>query len=188
MGTTKKIVTIIVGTIILFAWGILSWVILPFHANALNNIPEGAIDTKQLQDLLPHDGVYHYPGLPDNNKPEKWKELERKLSNGPRITLMVYKKGSTEYFDTKSFLLNLLYNFLTVVLLLVITSKVTRKSISNILLISLLIGLLIGFAVDMPEMNWYLFPMGYTLVTIFDHIFSMLLLGLFFGLYTFKQE
>ena len=187
MTTKRKTVTIMIGALILFIWNALSWMVLPFHSNTLKSIPENAFDTAMLQENLIEDGVYHYPGIPNDNSDESFKEMEHKLKAGPRITLMVYKKGETEFFNPKTLILNLVFNLLTVVVLLSIVSQFKNKAINNVIWKTRLIGLLIGLDSDLPQMNWYMFPVKYTFVNIMDHLVSFLLLGLLFGLFTFKN-
>ncbi|MEL6252066.1 MAG: hypothetical protein AAFR87_08655, partial [Bacteroidota bacterium] len=115
-------------------------------------------------------------------------DIKEHLSKGPRITLMVYKSGSSELFDPTTFLTNLFFNLLSVAILILLTDRLTDKSFRNILSSLLLIGLLIGLMSDLPQMNWYMFPLSYTLVNVFDHIISLGLLSLLFSYYTFKEQ
>ena len=188
MKTKRFIVAVIIGTLILFVWNALSWMVLPFHANALKTIPEEAMNPEILKQNLKEDGVYHYPGLPENNTPEEWIPIQEKLKTGPRITLMVYKSGETSVFSPSSFLRGLLFNLLTVLLLLFIITKIENKSVRNIIMLSVTFGLLISFARDFPQMVWYLYPLHFTLTEVFDTLVSFLLLGLFMALYAFKPN
>ena len=89
----RKIVSLIAGTLILFVWSALSWMVLPFHSNTLNSIPDNAINAELLKEHLTKDGVYHYPGFPEEKTPQALKEMEKRIETGPRITLMVYWCG-----------------------------------------------------------------------------------------------
>jgi len=126
--------------------------------------------------------------LPENNTPEGWAPIQEKLKKGPRITLMVYKSGETGVFSPSSFLTGLLFNLLTVLLLLFVLSKIEIKSARNIIILTVTFGLLISFARDFPQMVWYLYPLHFTLIEVFDTLISFLLLGLFMGLYAFKPN
>lgn len=53
----QKIVSLVAGTLILFVWNALSWMVLPFHSNTLNSIPDIAINTELLKEHLTKDGV-----------------------------------------------------------------------------------------------------------------------------------
>jgi hypothetical protein len=184
----RIIISIVIGTFILFAWNAFSWMVLPFHSNTLNNIPENSIDSELLQKTLTEDGVYHFPGLPTNNSENSIKEVERKLSVGPRITLMVYKNGSTKLFNPNQFFGSLILNLLTVLLTFYLLTKLKLKTLKPILLTCITIGLLIGIVSDFGQMNWFMFPLEYTIINLFDRLISFSFLGLLFGLFAFKKR
>jgi len=187
MKTKKVIIATIVGALILFVWNAVSWMVLPFHGNALMTVPEQALVPGTLQQNMPEDGVYHYPGLPETNTPEVRNAIQEKLKTGPRITLMVYKHGGTSIFSPGAFLTSLLFNLVTVLLLLLIITRIQNRDAKNIIFMTVTIGILISFARDFPQMVWYLFPLRFTIIEVFDTIFSFFLLGLFLGYYLLKQ-
>lgn len=182
----RTVLTIIFGTLILFVWNAVSWMALPFHAQSMKSIPEAAISTDNLKANMTEDGVYHYPGLPENESEAAYNEIEEKLAAGPRITMMVYKSGSTSFFDPMNFVWNLLFNLVTVILLLGIVKRLGNHSTRNILWTTIAIGLVISFMSDLPTMNWFMFPLDYTLANILDYMVMMTLLGLLFAKYTYK--
>lgn len=179
--------SVIFGTVILFAWNAVSWMFLPFHTNSLTNLPAAVIDTANIQQIMPYDGVFHYPGLPEDESPQSWKELEAKIQTGPRITLMVYKAGGTTLFDPKTFVISGILNLLTVILELIVLSKLQDKSFSSVWSTCVIIGAIIGLVSDFAQMNWFLFPLDYTVANVFDHLVAFTLLGIFFGVFTFKK-
>ncbi|MEM9544655.1 MAG: hypothetical protein AAGA77_01710 [Bacteroidota bacterium] len=184
----KGIITIILGTLILFIWGIISWMVLPFHGNSLNSIPEGAMDTQELKKLMPESGVYHLPGMPADNSEAAMKKVEDQLAEGPRITLMVYKNEPTQLFDPKDFITSLLLNLLTALFTFLLISKLGYKDLKSIMMACLLIALLMAVVADLSVMNWFMFPFDFTFANIIDRIVSFGLLGLLFAFYTFKGE
>lgn len=178
--------SVIFGTVILFAWNAVSWMFLPFHTNSLTNLPSAVIDTANMQQIMPYDGVFHYPGLPEDESPQSWQELEAKVQTGPRITLMVYKAGGTTLFDPKNFIISGILNLLTVILVLIVLSKLQDKSFSSVWSTCVIIGAIIGLVSDFAQMNWFLFPLDYTVANVFDHLVAFTLLGSFLGVFTFK--
>ena len=184
----RKIVSLIAGTLILFVWSALSWMVLPFHSNTLNSIPDNAINAELLKEHLTKDGVYHYPGFPKDNTPQALKEMENRIETGPRITLMVFKRGKTELFSAVSFLGSVAINFFTVLLLYSLINLSRVQSTKTILLMTFFIALIIGFASDLAQMNWYLFPLDYTIINMVDHLIPFLLIGLLFSKYSFKVK
>ncbi len=183
----RTILTIVFGTLILFVWNAISWMALPFHEQSMQSIPDKALNTKKLQRHMTEDGVYHWPGLPENDSEEAFKEIEEKLAAGPRITLMVYKSGSTSFFDPMNFFWNLLYILFTVILLLGIVRRLANRTTRNILWVTIAVGLVIGLMSDLQLMNWFMFPLDYTAANILDYLVMMTLLGLLFAKYTFKS-
>lgn len=188
MTKSKFVLSVLTATLILFVWNAVTWMVLPFHSNTHNNIPEQAIDFGVLKKELHKDGIYHYPGLPSDNSTDSWQKLEEKLKSGPRITLMVYKSGQTDLFSIKQFLLNICFNFITSLLTLTLLTKLALKNRASFIYITLSIGLIVCFAKTLPLMTWYLFPLDYVLTELLDTIISFILIGTFFGLYTFKNR
>jgi len=184
----RIIISLIIGTLILFIWNALSWMVLPFHSNSLNSIPDNAINTELLKEHLTKDGVYHYPGFPKDGAPQVINEMENRIKTGPRITLMVFKSGKTELFSAASFLGSILINFVTVLLLYSLIHFSRVQTTKTILLMTLLIALIIGFASDLTQMNWYLFPLEYTVLNMADHSIPFLLVGILFSKYSFKVK
>jgi len=183
----RKILTIILGTLIIFIWNAISWTLLPFHSDSLKNIPNSAFSAINFQENLPADGVYHYPGLPDGKEIKDFEEIENRLKKGPRITLMVVKKGATELIDPKTFGLNLIFNILAVLATYLIVSLIGNKNFKRVFLATVLVGITVALVSDLPQMNWYMFPLDYTLINVFDHIVAFSLLGLLFARYTFYE-
>lgn len=188
MSTSRLIVTIIVSAFILFIWNSISWMILPFHSNLLLNIPEQAIDVEALKNNMPSDGVYHFPGLPVDDSPLSWKEIENQVKTGPRITMMVYKSGPTELFSGRIFFLFFCCNLASALIVFLVIRNIKRKTRMRIIVSSLAIGLVICTGSIFPNTLWYLYPSNYVLVEISDVVISFLLVGIFLSLYTFKNS
>lgn len=167
----RHFLTVLGGGIIFFIWHAISWMGLPFHGQALNTLPETFV-AQEAPDLA--SGVYHYPGLDDDR-------LAEKVAEGPRIPLMIYIGEGTSLFDPMSFLGSLLFNLITAALLLLVLTKLGQPQLRDHLIAAVSIGLIIGFASDLPQMNWFMFPLSYTLIHVFDHIIGFALVGLFYG-------
>ena len=185
---SKAIISIVTGTIILFVWSMISWMALPFHGNGFNTIPEDAMDMTQLKKVMPESGIYHYPGIPEDNSEATMKKIEDQLAEGPRITLMAYSTSPSKLMDPKNLIYGFFLNLLTVLLTFFIISKMKLKEKNPILMTCLAIGLILVVISELSMMNWFMFPLKYTIGNIIDHIVSFGILGLLFGYYTFKSE
>ena len=182
----RTLISIVLGTIILFVWNAVSWMGLPFHTNTLKNIPEEVVQPTVMKEAMPKSGVYHFPGLPANNSAEALKAVEDKLAEGPRITLMVYKNRPTKLFDPSTYLGSLFINFLSTIFAFLLLSRISTKNFSSIFSTAILLGVVTALVSDISQMNWFLFPLDYTIVNAMDKIISFALLGVLFGLYTFR--
>lgn len=187
MTTKKTAISIILGALIIFIWNAISWMALPFHTDSMMNLPEDAISMSQLSNTLTESGLYHYPGLPDGS-PESQKAIEDKLAMGPRITMMIFQKGPSSMYNPGDFFLTFIFNLIVVAILLYIVNKIGKKTQNNIFTTCVFAGILVSFQSDMALMNWYKFPIGYTVANIFDHIIAFGLVGLLFSNYTFKNS
>lgn len=184
----RTVLTIVSGTLILFIWNAFSWMVLPFHEQSMHTIPDEALDTGKLQNQMAADGLYHYPGLPEDGSEGGLEEVKAKLATGPRITMMVYIAGGTPFMDPANFLWNLIFNLLTVLLLWALVNRLANKTLKNILWTTISVGLLVALMSDLPLLNWFMFPLDYILANILDYVVTMTLLGLLFSAYTFKTE
>ena len=182
----RKILTLVFGTLILFIWNAISWMALPFHNNSLHNIPDGVIQAELMKKEMPESGVYHFPGMPDMSSKEQMSQVEKRLEDGPRITMMVYKNEPTKLFDPITFLWSLLINFLTVVLILKVVDSIRDKEFKSILATTISIGLIAALLSDVSLMNWFMFPLDYTLISVFDKIIGLGLLGVLFAKFTYR--
>ena len=115
-------------------------------------------------------GLYHYPGLGDP-------EMVVKVTEGPRIPLMVFKSEGTSVFNPMDFVMSLLLNLATAALLFFVLKSLTSPSLYNVLLVSAAIGLLTGALSDFPLIIWYLFPIEHAIINLMDHMISLLLAG-----------
>ena len=157
------ILATVMGAIILFVWNIISWMVLPFHGDMLNTLPESAVNALKSEKNPVESGIYHYPGLNDP-------DLFRKVQEGPRIPFLVYIAEGTSAFDPLDFVKSLLFNLLTASLILVVLTKLSNRSTNNAILVALVLALLVGFASEFPKTSWFKFPVEYALVNILDYV------------------
>lgn len=177
----KKIITIITGTVILSIWNAISWMVLPYHGEMLNTIPDSTIE-KILGDGLPSGtNMYHYPGLSDPN-------LTSKLENGPRIPFLMYVAEGSSVYDPATFLKSIAFNLLCTIILFLILAKLKNLRLKNVLLTSFLCGLLVAFASDFPQTVWYMFPNEYAIVNMIDHLVRFVCAGLIIYFFQFKRQ
>jgi hypothetical protein len=181
----RNLLVVLLSTLFVFVWNAISWTVLPFHSNSLQNLPEKAL-VNDIEQVMSGSGVYHYPGLP--NKELSIAEISEKLQEGPRITFMVYQEGSFELFEPTTLLISLLLNLLLCIVLLLILSKLQLTSFSEVLKWCLLFGMLVSLTSDFALMNWYKFPLGYAIVNVMDHLVAFSLIGVVYWYFSRKAS
>jgi hypothetical protein len=183
----RKTIAIVLATLALFAWNAISWMGLPFHGQSLQPLPDAVVEFTKLSSVRLEDGVYHYPGFPEDNSPESLQKLEQKLATGPRIPLMVYKSGPSQLFNPTDFLQSLLINLFTVGALYLLLAQVKPQDLRATLLACLLAAMLTGFASDLALMNWYKLSLEFVIPNMADHIIGFCLAGIILFSVFFKR-
>ncbi|MEO1655625.1 MAG: hypothetical protein AAFU64_18930 [Bacteroidota bacterium] len=183
----KVIFSLLIGSILLFAWNAVSWMVLPFHTQSLKNIPPGVISAEIMREAMPASGVYHYPGYPANFEQATMDQVETQLKAGPRITMMAYVNRPTRLFEPATFGISFFLNVLTVLFTYLLLTRLKSPTFASVFLACMSLAIISALLSDMSLMNWFMFPWGYTLTMVFDKLMSFVLLGLLFGGYTFKS-
>jgi len=184
----KLIIAAIAATFALFIWNALSWMVLPFHSESLKTLPDQVVKFTELSSVKLEDGVYHYPGLPEDDSEESLREIEEKLATGPRIPLMVYKPGPSQLFNAGDFLVSLFLNFITVLMLFILLLSMKTLSLKRTVGICMLTGVLIAAMSDMALMNWYHLPWSFVWPGIADHMVGLVLAGCILHIIYFKKH
>ena len=175
----KVVISIVCGAVILFVWNAISWMVIPLHSNSLQNLPQGAIDTNILQNI-PHPGVFHSPGLPEQDTPEAWQQLIEKSQRGPVVSLMVVLPKGVDPLSPQKFLSSLLLNIFMVVIAIALIKLAGIESYKKRLAFFIMLSLLIA-TVHLSQMIWFGFPLYYTFANIIDPVVSWTLVGLVLG-------
>lgn len=175
----------LLGGIVMFVWGAVSWMALPWHESSLKNMPNDAAVIRAMQESKAESGVYHYPGFPVCDAKGEVTEAEQeawveKCRQGPWISLMVYSEQGNEPFAPRQFIVGFLLNVATAMLaayLLSLAAPALRGYGQRVIFVTLL-GLFGALISTLPDWNWYMFPAEFVIPTVLDHIMGSLLAGL----------
>jgi hypothetical protein len=174
----KSVLGVLVGALAFYVWGIVCWMVLPFHERTFKTLPEETLITDTLKTVIPDAGLYAFPSMPIDtpNAADAWSERYMKGPTG----LLLYSPGGTRYLKFSmtmiGFLIDLALAALTMVLLSLCRDRV--KGIVARAALLALVGVIVAFAVHAPYWNWLHFPLSFTLVAVFDSIVGFLILGL----------
>lgn len=160
----------IAGALAIFICNAVSWMVLPFHGEMLNTLPESVVTALESEPLPFGSGIYHYPGFEVMNSSEN-------AVAAPRIPFMMVVNESTLLFDPRTFAKSFLFNLVSAALLLLLMRQTSIQSYSKVATLSLSAGLLVSFMSDFPQTSWFMLPLSYALTNAADHVVSMLVAG-----------
>jgi len=175
----------IVGGIIAFVWGFVSWGVLPWHDLAINKFRNQEFVTWVIKENVTVDGVYVAPfALSDqvNLTPGEIKQEAEQQKAAMKTGPFVYAQVKTGGINPSSPLLYF-YSFLTqfagAVLISLLLMKVVDTSYGGRLFFVTMIGLLIGILGFIPNWNWFGAGYRFTLIMMADVLIQWFLVGLF---------
>ena len=179
----RIIIATIVGAVLLFVWGMISWTVLPWHDWTMDRLPDEEKVIKVLSAMVEQDGLYMFPAMPER---AQWKgpgmdAWKARHEAGPVGMLLYQAKGAEPMPPityVRSFVLNLMMVLVAAVMLYMAAPTLTRywERLVFVFLFGVLAAL--GFAMDL---NWFGHPADWTMVMAADQLVSWLLLGVVVG-------
>lgn len=170
---------VLLGGVVFFAWGAISWMVLPFHNKTIKPLHEEQLITDTLKVVLKEPGFYSFPFCdPKANKEVKQATFE-KVKAGPTGFLVFSPTGknpmSPRYFVI-SFLIGLLVSIVS--MLILAFSRDRLQGLGARVLVLATVGLMGWAASDLMYWNWFGFPCEFVLANLVDWIGGFALLGL----------
>ncbi len=171
------------GSLVMFVWGFLSWLVLGLHNNSLKALPaeDAYLSAFAAQKDL-ESGVYIAPSPPRESKKtpagqELWKAYSLRFEQGPLLFLSYHKTGLSAAGGGRMFggyLLNLLAAAIAGLMLYSCTLPGYSQRVALVSLMGLFAALTCHFA----SWNWMFHPWSYTVAMSFDLVFGWTLAGL----------
>ena len=176
----------IVGGIIAFIWGAVSWMVLPWHMNTMEHFKsDSSIQTTILRNA-PKSGVYVIPN-PHEFKKDAEEAGDGKIKASPKERIVMFAAIDIDAKNPMS-PMTYIYSFLTqLVVAFLITWIVKASDIRSYLgrLFAILGMVLMGsLMVYLPMWTWWHFPTMYIGVNIVDLLITWFLAGLTIAAFT----
>ncbi len=162
----KCVLAVVLSAMVLFAWGFLSWAVLPWHNAVANQFADESAVSEVLKENAPAAGMYYLPFAQEDPKPGAVFAMANVLPDG---------------FDTGMggmMGLGLLGQAVSAMLVLLLLCKASNLDYWGRVCYVALAGLTIGFVSHFPYWNWFGFSTAYTLVIIVDSLIAWFLAGL----------
>lgn len=179
----KLILGGVLGGAVVFAWGMVSWMVLPWHQWTFENFQNEALVQEALMASVSKAGIYLLPGCPlkGKNLPREeakalTKEVHAKMETGPVAFVAIQPKGTgpMSILMVKGFVIQAVGAFLLAWLLSVAKLKGYKEKV----VFSAVIALAAGVITLLPQWNWWGFSPLYTLVGIADLVIGWVLAAL----------
>lgn len=169
--------------IVLFAWGMLAWMVFPIHDGTLKPLPEAVAVVSVLKQQRLEDAYYVYPAFPENveNQEAVMKEFEQQHKSGPIFSLIYHSQGTEPMPPAMmggGLLINLVSSFIAVVLLSMAIRNGARFTFFQRFRFVALLGVFAAVVSYLALKNWMYFPGDFTNGMILDLLISWILAGI----------
>ena len=168
----------ILGGLLMFVWGALSHVVLPFEREAFKQVPNEDVVLKTLASELPSAGMYAFPWMDISGKatPEQQKAWQQQIAAGPS-GLLVFKPNGGEAMSPRQlvseFVSNVLAAFFGALLLVQLPGGFGRRVLSMTA-----IGIAAWLSISVSQWTWYGFSSAFVLGDLVDQVGGWLLAGI----------
>ena len=160
------VLAVVLSAVVLFAWGFISWTILPWHNAVANKFEDESAVSAVLKENATSAGIYYLPFAQEDLKPGAVFALANVLPDGADTNM-----GSMMG-------VGLLGQAVSALLVLLLLGNTSNLGYWERVRFVALAGVAIGFVSHFPYWNWFGFSTSYTLVIILDSLVAWLLAGL----------
>ncbi len=170
----------VLGGIVVFIWGIVSWMVLPWHASSFNKFTNEMAVAEAIQQNAPQSGLYLLPNLFSNSNASKdqMQQGMNMMNNGPVVFASVQVNGVNQQSMLGPMVLALVMQIIGagIVTWMLLQTKALdfRKRVGFVTLF----GFAIGWLGMLPEWNWWGFAGSYVVMGIIDLVIGWFLAGL----------
>lgn len=166
----SRILATVVGGVILFIWGFISWAVLPWHSDVANKFSNEEFVAEFLKANAPRPGIYYIPFSEEDVKLGKTSAFMSIVPDG--FDMNMSKKMAIG-------MLGQIASALIVVILAgIMIGNSNQVGYGQCVKYIAMLGFAIGFIGHFPYWNWFEFSTPYVAVIIADTVIAWLLAGL----------
>jgi hypothetical protein len=174
----RLVLAAVLGGLLMFVWGAVAHMVLPFEREAMKPIPNEAAVLSTLGSNLSAPGMYYFPWTDMSGKatPEQQKAWQAQIASGPS-GLLIYKPNSAEAMSPRQllseFLSNVLAAFFGALLLIQLPGGFGRRALSMAA-----IGIAAWLSISVSQWTWFNFPTSFLIGDLADQFGGWLLAGI----------
>lgn len=156
----KLLLGAIIGGVIMFVWGAVSHMLLPFATSALQPFTNEEAVKQAVVANAPRSGVYFLPYLQEGLTEEQQNAAFEKAMQGPVLFVSV-RLGRAASFGSL-LVIQFLIDVLAALLLTALLLNLRPMTYAQRVLFVVGVALVAGIAIHLPHWNWYNFSTAYT--------------------------
>jgi hypothetical protein len=175
----KQAVGVLLGGLTLFLWGMVSWMVIPWHDSTMKYLPQEQLITDTLKTVVHDRGVYFFPSDKTAEGHRNQTEWSERYRRGP-VGFLVFSPQGMEPMGASTFLFAIITDLIISFLVLYFLSLCRERvaTVKTRVKVTSLLGALVGVVAHVSYWNWFHFPVDYTMIAVVDTIVSFALLGL----------
>lgn len=173
----KKVITAsIVGAVTVFIWGMVSWMVLPWHHTTFNQFTDEAKVSETLNTNVEKSGIYLIPYTSDFSGSAK-EAFDEKYKSGPLAFVVMKKEGGDPTMKLQMIMGLLTQLVAAFIIAMLLWSASGLSYLSRVVFVTAA-GLLTGIIGYIPSYIWWHFQLDFVLVGIADQVIAWFIAGL----------
>jgi hypothetical protein len=175
---TKRIVIAgLVAGLVLYVWESVAHMALPLGEAGISVLDHEAGVLDAIKANVKQDGFYFFPNPYMAGTPEQQKQAEQKILSGPTGLLIVRPNGDPGLTASR-LILQFVFDVLSMTIAAFVLSRaVMVKGLGARLGLVVLLACLPTLRTELPQWNWFAFPISYTAAQLTLHLVGFALGG-----------
>lgn len=172
----KAVVGTVLGAVVFYVWGALSWMVIPWHDAAIRPLPQEQLVSDTLKTVVKDPGLYMFPHAVDAQGNRDQAAWAARYQAGP-IGWLIFSPEGKPPMSPAVFVRGFV-NALAIAALLmwILWASRLARTVHRIHLAAA-VGLIAGLAVHVSHWNWLGFPAAFTIVGVLDLLAGFILMG-----------
>lgn len=178
--SSKLVKAALVGGCIVFIWGMISWMVLPWHRHCLKKFSNESTVATVIKKNVSEDGIYILPNTFSYSEGTSHSEMTKgmkMMEEGPFVFASVKVHGVGK-MSAKPFVISLIIQIIGAFIVTWMLMKTKGLTFWRQVGFFTLFGLGVGILGLLPAWNWWGFSFSYVLVGIVDTAIGWFLAGL----------
>jgi hypothetical protein len=178
--TSKYTQASLVGGLIVFVWGMLSWMVIPWHQHCLKTFTHESAVAEAIRQNAPQSGIYVLPntcGYSEGTSHSNMSEGMKMMEEGPFMFASIRTHGVGK-MSPKPFIISLIIQVIGALIATWMLAQTTGLTFKRQVGFFAFFGLAVGILGLLPAWNWWGFSTCYVLVGIVETVIGWSLAGL----------